>query len=294
MGRTGGKSNTRSGTSTTGLATKNLKLTIIFAPCSRSELLDIYNPMEFPTVDKEMRVISQQVESSGDYVPAVQDKVIYINCSSITGVAPPVGPPVFFPESMMDKLERAVQLVHELLDYWHGYKGTVHTTFCCYQPLEDLMVALQSILGCPGSISAQDADFSADASFIFSDSFDRYKQWTFVNIHSSVYKAEYKYESYNGKSEAENLKAENERLINEIEDERARQKFREYQDAEYDTMYKTTTRYGLEGFVKYHPEYSTQLNALDKNNNRLKEIEKEEKEFAEEWSHKSEAEEKAM
>ena len=59
-------------------------------------------------------------------------------------------------------------------------------------------------------------------------------------------------------------------------------------------MYKTTTRYGLEGFVKYHPEYSTQLNALDKNNNRLKEIEKEEKEFAEEWSHKSEAEEKAM
>lgn len=292
MGRTGAKSNQKSGSITDGLRHKDLKLTVIFAPVSRSELLDIYNPIEYPCVDREMRVISRQVESSGDYIAEQQDKVIYINCSSIevTCASEEESPPMLVSidsSTMMDKLHRAIQLIHELLDYWHGYGGTVFTTFCCYQPLEDLMVALQSILSCPGSISSKDAEFFSDASTSFSDAFDLYYEWTFVNKHSSVYKAEYKYEAYNGKSEEENLKEANENLINNLKDvsEEAYIKFREYQDATSTT--KTTKMYAVEGFIKSHPEYAKHYNELRRNNSRLDEIDKANQKFAEEWSEKS-------
>ena len=298
MGQTGGKTNSRSGSLTAGLKKKNLKLTVIFAPVNRCELLDIYNPIEFPCVDREMRVISRQVDSSGDYVAEDQDKVIYINCSTIevqTACVSEGSLPMLVSinsSSLMDKLQRAIQLIHELLDYWHGYGGTVFTTFCCYQPLEDLMVALQSILGCPGSNSAQDAEFFSDASSSFSDAFDFYYEWTFVNKHSSVYKAEYKYESYNGKSEEENLKNANEdmmtnlNLSSNLKDKEAFQKFRQYQDMS-NGVYKTQYRLELEGFVKSHPEYQQHLKLLDNNNRRLEQIEKENQKLAEEWSEKS-------
>ena len=293
MGQTGGKTNSRSGSTSTRLLRKDLKLTVIFAPVSRSELLDIYNPIEYPCVDREMRVISRQVSSSGDYVSEEQDKVIYINCSSIevqTACASEGSLPMLVSvdsSTMLDKLERAVQLVHELLDYWHGYGGTVFTTFCCYQPLEDLMVALQSILGCPGSSSAQDAEFFSDASVVFCDSFNQYKQWTFVNKHSSVYKAEYKYESYNGKSEEENLKDANENMFDNLKeiDEEAWRRFREYQDAT--GMSKTTAMYGVEGYIKSHPEFAKYYDELKRNNRRLEEIDEANQKFAEEWSEKS-------
>ncbi len=286
MGKTDAKSNSQQSNSTSGFPTKTLKLTIIFAPCSRSELLDIYNPMEFPNVDRQMRIISKQLTASGSYTGEAQDKVIFINCASVQVSVPENGDPIPESSSMMDKLERAIQLIHELLDTNHGYKGTVQTTFCSYQPLEDIMVALQSILGCPGG-SVKNADFGGDASFAFSDSFNQYKGWTFINKHTSTYKAIYQYESSNDKSEPENLKDENERLINSIEDEEVRRKFREWYDAESGSMTRTTKRLGVEGFVKYHPEYRKYLDSIDKNNRRLGEIDKENQEFAEEWSQKS-------
>lgn len=292
MGRTDAKSNNRSGNITDGLRQKDLKLTVIFAPVSRSELLDIYNPIEFPTVDRQMRVISTPVGKSGNYVAETQDKVIYINCASIKCKcithedAPPelLGLDSF---SMMDKLERAVQLVHELLDYWHGYKGTIQTTFCCYQPLEDLMVSLQSILGCSGGISAQDAEFFSDASVVFCDSFNQYKQWTFVNKHESVYKAEYKYEVYNDKSPTENLKEANEQIIDQLKekDEEAWRKFREYYDAS--GMDKTTKMFSVEDYLKSHSEYEKDYKALRNNNEKLRKIEEDNQKFAEEWGKKS-------
>lgn len=275
MGKTGAKQNNRSGNSTKGLLHKDLKLTIIFAPCSRSELLDIYNPIEFPVVDRNMRVIIKQLETSGAYVSEVQDKVIYINCGSIKCAAHEEGPIILFPESKMDKLKRAIQLIHELLDYWHGYEGTVFTTFCCCQPLEDLSTALQSLLGCPSGIpSTSSSDFTSTASSSFSKEFDQYKQWTFINKHSSLYLAEYKYEAYNGKSEVENLKEENERMIESLPEE-ARKRFREYQDMKGVKMYGTSARLSLEQYVKYHPKYSNYLSSLDRNNKRLKEIDDE-------------------
>lgn len=296
MGRTGAKSNQKSGSLTDGLRHKDLKLTVIFAPISRSELLDIYNPIEFPCVDREMRVISRQVESSGNYVAEQQDKVIYINCSTIgvqTACVSEGSLPILVSvdsSTMMDKLHRAIQLIHELLDYWHGYGGTVFTTFCCYQPLEDLMVALQSILSCPGSISSKDAEFFSDACTSFSDAFDLYYEWTFVNKHSSVYKAEYKYESYNGKSEEENLKNSTEDMIINLslneKDKEAFEKFRQYQDMS-EGIYKTQYRLALEGYVRSHPEYQKHLDLLDKNNKRLKKIEEENQKLAKEWSEKS-------
>ena len=260
MGAPGAKSNSQQSNSTSGFRTKTLKLTVIFAPCSRSELLDIYNPVEFPDIDRQMRVISKQLTASGSYTGDAQNKVIYINCASVKCVCEAEeGPLIVIPDSKMDKLERAIQLIHELLDYWHGYGGTVQTTFCSYEPLEDIMAALQSILGCPGSTSVQDADFSSDASSAFSDSFNQYKQWTFINIHTSTYRAIYEYQSSNDKSEEENLKDENERLINSIKDEEARKKFREWYDAESGSMTKTTKRYGVEGLAQYHSEYQKYL-----------------------------------
>ena len=286
MGAPGAKSNSQQSNSTSGFRSKTLKLTVIFAPCSRSELLDIYNPIEFPNIDRQMRVISRQLTASGAYSDEPQDKVVYINCASIQCTVPEGGEPVPDSVSMLDKLERAIQLIHELLDANHGYGGTVQTNFCSYQPLEDIMFALQSILGCSGG-SVKDAEFGGNASFLYSNSFARYKDWTFVNKHTSTYKAIYEYQSSNGKSEAENLKDENERLIDSIEDEEARRKFREWYDAESGSMTKTTKRYGVEGLAQYHPEYQKYLNAIDKNNRRLGEINQENQKFAEEWGKKS-------
>lgn len=287
MGQTGGESNSRSGSLTAGLLRKDLKLTVIFAPCSRCELLDIYNPIEFPTVDRQMRVISKKLEASNDYVPEQQDKVIYINCDSITGVAPEVGPPLFFPKDMMDKLKRAIQLIHELLDYWHGYYGTVFTNFCCYEPLQGLMVALQSILGCPGGISAGDTEFVSNASAAFSDALEFYYEWTFVNKHSSVYRAQYKYEVYNDKSDKENLLDANEKIIDGLKDisEEAWSKFRDYYDATGTD--KTTKMYGVEGYISSHPEYEKFYYAIRRNNEKIREIDEKNKKFAEEWGKKS-------
>lgn len=283
MGAPGAKSNSQQSNSTSGFRSKTLKLTVIFAPCSRSELLDIYNPIEFPNIDRQMRVISRQLTASGAYSDEPQDKVVYINCASIQCTVPEGGEPVPDSVSMLDKLERAIQLIHELLDANHGYGGTVQTNFCSYQPLEDIMFALQSILGCSGG-SVKDAEFGGNASFLYSNSFAKYKDWTFVNKHTSTYKAIYEYQSSNGKSEAENLKDENERLIDSIEDEEARRKFREWYDAESGSMTKTTKRYGVEGLAQYHPEYQKYLNAIDKNNRRLGEINQENQKFAEKWS----------
>lgn len=289
MGRTDAKKNQRSGQSTSGLRHKDLRLTIIFAPCSRSELMDIYNPIEFPNVDRQMRVISTELESSGAYVAEQQDKLIFINCGSAECyyMEESEDPLIVTTESLKEKLQRSIQLIHELLDSWHGYQGTVFTTFSCYHPLEELMVSLQAILNCPGSVASECSEFSAEATSTFSHSFDRYKQWTFVNKFSGVYKAIHHYEVHDDKPEAEKLKEENERLINSIKDEEVKQKFRDWYDAEVGSTTRTTKRLGVEGFVKYHSEYNKYLDAIDKNNRRLGEIDKENQEFAEKWGKKS-------
>ena len=291
MGRTNAKSNTRSGNITDGLRHKDLKLTVIFAPCSRSELLDIYNPIEFPYVDREMRVLIRQLAKSGDYVAEQQDKVIFINCSSVQLTGGEEGAlPTLVGASLIPKLKRSIQLIHELLDYWHGYTGTVFTTFCSFTPLEGLMEALQNILKCPSNgTQTANISFASMMAAQFSDAFDLYYEWTFVNKHTSIYEAEYKYEVHIDKTEEDILKEDNDRLIDSLP-EKAKQKFLDYQNAEGTT--KTTKRFGLEDFVKYNPEYDKYLRLLDKNNRRLKEIDDNNKAWAEKWSHKSKAERK--
>lgn len=288
MGRTGAKSTQKSGNLTDGLRKKDLKLTVIFAPVSRSELFDIYNPVECPVVDRQMRVISRLVDSSGEYTPETQDKVIFINCASANCIAQEDGPIIdLTPESLTDKLGRAIQLIHELLDYWHGYYGTVFTTFCCYQPLEGLMAALQTVLNCPPFISSQGGvGVSMGVPAQFEDAMDLYYEWTFVAKHSSVYKGEFKYEVYNELSEEENLKKEIEDILANLTGE-AKEKFQKYLESE--GMYRTQNRFALESFCKRNPEYQGYLNTIDKDNKRIKAIEEQQKKDAEEWSHKSEA-----
>ena len=292
MGRSGAKKNQKSGNLTDGLKKKDLKLTVIFAPVSRSELFDIYNPLECPVVDRQMRVISRLVDSSGEYSPETQDKVIYINCASAKCYAEEGGPIVdLTPESLEDKLGRAIQLIHELLDYWHGYYGTVFTTFCCFQPLEGLMTALQTLLQCPPFISNSEhgVGVSMGVPAKYQDAFDLYYEWTFVAKHSSVYKAEFKYEVYNEKSPEENLQEEIDDLLKELgeKDPRAREKFENYLNSA--GTFRTSTRLGLEEFLRYHPEYQPYWNRIDSNRNQIQAIQEKNKREAEEWSHKSEA-----
>ena len=297
MGKTGAKSNTKSGNLTDGLKKKDLKLTVIFAPVSRSELFDIYNPLECPVVDRQMRVISRLVDSSGEYVPEVQDKVIYINCASANCIAEEGGPIVdLTPESLEDKLGRAIQIIHELLDYWHGYFGTVFTTFCCYQPLEGLMQALQTVLKCPPFVPSSQAGggFSMGVPAKFQDAFDMYYEWTFIAKHSSVYKGEFKYEVYNNKTPEENLQEEINDLLKDLEkkDPKAKEKFDNYLNSA--GTFKSASRLGLEGYLKYHPEYQGHFNRINKNKKEIEAIHEKQKKDAEVWSQKSEAQRRGI
>lgn len=269
-----------------------MKLTVIFAPCARNELLDLYHPKDCPYVDSQLRILIRQLSQSGSYVDEPQDKVVYINCGSVNFFRPEEGPittPVV--DTMIPKLKRAIQLIHELLDYWHGYKGTVQTTFCSFTPLQGLMEALQNILKCPSSLpqtSNIGSAFSSAASALFSDAFDLYYEWTFVNKHSSYYEAEYKYESRDDRPETDLLNEDNERIINSLPED-AQRIFRKYQENRNGIKtLSASAKLGLEGYMKYHPELDQQLKEINKNNKRLDEISA----WAEKWSHMSKAQRK--
>ncbi len=296
MGRTGAKSTQKSGNLLDGLKKKDLKLTVIFAPVSRSELFDVYNPVECPVVDRQMRVISRLVDSSGEYVPETQDKVIFINCASANCIAEEDGPIVdLTPQSLEDKLGRAIQIIRELLDYWHGYYGTVFTTFCCYQPLEGLMAALQTVLKCPPFVSSSSGvGVSMAVPAKFEDAFDFYYDWTFVAKHSSIYKGEFKYEVYNDKSPEENLQDEINDLLKELgeKDPRAKEKFDNYLNSA--GTFRSASRLGLEGYLKYHPEYQGYLTKIDRNRKEIDAIHEKQQKEAEAWSHKSEAQRRGI
>ena len=301
MGQTDANSNNRDTEYWHSNRQKDLKLTVIFAPVSRSELLDLYNPIEYPVVDREMRVLNRKIADSGSYTPETQDKVVYINCASLEVAVCEEGP-VPLGASAMDKVKRAIQLIHELLDYWYGYKGTVYTTFCCYKPLEGLMESLQTILKCPPSYSSIYGPFISEASGQFGDAFDSYPEWTFVSVFSGVYEAEYEYIVRNEKSDIEVLQERNQQLVDGLS-EKEKALFRQnewgktdeiiYGDHDYVIIERKQR--AMDAFKEYYnnsPEdskFRKAINEIEKNNKKISKIQKKEQKHQEWWNNLSRA-----
>lgn len=301
MGQTDANSNNRDTEYWHSNRQKDLKLTVIFAPVSRSELLGLYNPIEYPVVDREMRVLNRKITDSGSYTPETQDKVVFINCAS-TEVAVCAEGPVPLGASSMDKVKRAIQLIHELLDYWHGYRGTVYTTFCCYKPLEGLMESLQTILKCPPSYSSSYSYFISDACGKFGDAFDIYPEWTFVSVFSGVYEAEYEYIVRNEKSDIEVLQERNQQLVDGLSEKEKvlfRQnewgKSNELSYSEHDYAIVKQKQGAMDAFNEYYnnsPEdskFRKTIDEIEKNNKKISKIQKKEQKHQEWWNNLSKA-----